>query len=152
VRAAAEVPYADDIGGLGNRRLPREGIAAELRAPGDLAVGGRKIGGTAGAEIGDSIVVGGTLLFDFDAAMMARCLDLRSERHYARLARRLERTMTTMRRELDAPPSRSIAKILLVTNLARCLGAQPKKVDVSGAERAAIAITAEQLEDVARRD
>src|SRR5271169_5090667 len=39
------------------------GIAAELRPPGDVAAGGRKIGGTAGAEIGESIVVGGTLLF-----------------------------------------------------------------------------------------
>src|SRR5271167_1294723 len=80
------------------------GIAAELRPPGDVAAGGRKIGGTAGAEIGDSVVVGGTLLFDFDTTMMARCFELPSERHYARLAWRLERSMTTMHRELGAPP------------------------------------------------
>jgi len=128
------------------------GIASELRSPGDVAVGGRKIGGTAGAEIGDSVVVGGTLLFDFDTAMMARCLALPSERHHANLARRLERTMTTIRRELDAPLSRALVKSRLVSNLARCLGAAPRNGDVSKAERAAIAVAAEQLEDLAQLD
>jgi lipoate-protein ligase A len=127
-------------------------IAAELRPPGDVAVGRHKIGGTAGAEIGESIVVGGTLLFDFDSAIMARCLQLPSERHYANLARRLERRMTTIRRELGVPPPRAIVKTGLVSNLARCLGAEPMNGDVSKAERAAIAVAAEQLEDVARRD
>jgi lipoate-protein ligase A len=54
------------------------GIASELRPPGDVGLAGRKIAGVAGAEIGDSVVVGGTLLFDFDTAMMARCLALPS--------------------------------------------------------------------------
>jgi len=128
------------------------GIAAELRPPGDVAVGGRKIGGTAGAEIGESVLVGGTLLFDFDAALMVRCLAFPSERHYARLARRLERSMTTIRRELGAPPPRAIVKTRLVSNLARCLGAEPRHGDFSGAERAAIAVAVAQLEDFARRD
>jgi lipoate---protein ligase len=128
------------------------GITAGLLSPGDVAVGGRKIAGTAGAEIGDSVVVGGILLFDFDTTMMARCLALPSERHYARLARRLEQSMTTMRRELGTPPSRAIVKTRLVANLARCLSAEPRHGDFSGAERAAIAVAAAKLEDVARRD
>lgn len=128
------------------------GIAAELRPPGDVAVRGRKIGGAAGAEIDNAIVVGGTLLFDFDTAMMARCLQLPSARHYTSLARRLERTMTTIGRELGAPPPRAIVKTRLVSNLARSLGAEPRNGDLSAAERAAIAVAAEQLEDAARRD
>jgi len=128
------------------------GIAAELQPPGDVAVGGRKIAGTAGAEIGNSVVVGGTLLFDFDTALMARCLELPTERHYTRLSGRLERTMTTIRRELGAPPPRAIVKTRLVTNFARTLGAEPRHGDFSGTERAAIAVAAAQLEDVARQD
>jgi lipoate-protein ligase A len=128
------------------------GIASELRPPGDVAVAGRKIAGAAGAEIGDSVVVGGTLLFDFDTAMMARCLALPSQRHYARLKRRLVRSMTTIRRELGASPPRAIVKTRLVVNLARCLGAEPRNGDFSGAERVAIADATTQLEDVARRD
>ena len=140
----------------GSRRASKPcrdlGIAAELRPPGDVAAGGRKIAGIAGAEIGDSVVVGGTLLFDFDTALMARCLELRSERYYTSLARRLERTMTTIRRELGAPPPRAIVKTRLVSNLARCLGTEPRNGDFSEAERAAIAVAAEQLEDEDRRD
>jgi len=128
------------------------GIAAEFRPPGDIGAGGRKIAGIAGAEIGDSVVVGGTLLFDFDTALMARCLELRSERHYTRLSRRLERTITTIRRELGLSPPRAIVKTCLVTNLARSLGAEPRHGDFSGTERAAIAVAAAQLEDVARQD
>jgi lipoate-protein ligase A len=87
-------------------------------------------------------VVGGTLLFDFDTALMARCLELRSERHYTRLARRLERTITTIRRELGLSPPRAIVKTRLVTNLARSLGAEPRHGDFFGTERAAIAVAA----------
>jgi lipoate---protein ligase len=124
------------------------GIAAELRPPGDIGAGGGKIAGIAGAEIGDSVVVGGTLLFDFDTALMARCLELRSERHYTRL----ERIKMTIRRELGLSPPRAIVKTRLVTNLARSLGAEPRHGDFFGTERAAIAVAAAQLEDVARQD
>jgi hypothetical protein len=58
--------------------------------------------------------------------------------------------MTTMRRELGAPPSRTMVKTRFVANLARRLGAEPKNAGVSEAERAAIAAAAEQLEDIAR--
>ena len=60
--------------------------------------------------------------------------------------------MTTMRRELGTPPPRAIVKTRLVSNLARCLGAESRNGEVSKAERAAIAVAAAQLEDVARRD
>ena len=128
------------------------GIAACLRPPGDIAVGGRKIGGTAGAEIGGSVVVGGTFLFDFDAVIMARCLKLPSEPFRAKVARMLERGMTTMRDELGAPPDRAMVKAHLVANLARCLDAEPQEDRMSDEESAAIAIAAERLEDAARRD
>jgi lipoate---protein ligase len=128
------------------------GIAAGLRPPGDIAVGGRKIGGTAGAEIGGSVVVGGTFLFDFDAAIMARCLKLPSEPFRAKVARMLQRGMTTMRDELGAPPDRGMVKAHLVANLARCLDAEPQEDRMTDEESAATAIAAQRLEDAARRD
>jgi lipoate---protein ligase len=128
------------------------GIAASLRPPGDIAVGGRKIGGTAGAEIGGSVVVGGTFLFGFDAAIMARCLKLPSEPFRAKVARVLERGMTTMRDELGAPPDRGLVKAHLVANLARRLDAEPQEDRMTDEESAAIAIATQRLEDAARRD
>jgi lipoate-protein ligase A len=128
------------------------GIAARLRPPGDVAVGGRKISGTAGAEIGGNVVVGGTFLFDFDAATMARCLKLPSAPFRAKVARMLERGMTTMRDELGTPPDRAMVKAHLVANLARCLDAEPQEDRMSDEESAATAIAAERLEDAARRD
>jgi lipoate-protein ligase A len=128
------------------------GIAARLRPPGDVAVGGRKISGTAGAEISGNVVVGGTFLFDFDAVIMARCLKLPSEPFRAKVARMLERGMTTMRDELGTPPDRALVKAHLVANLARCLDAEPQEDRMSDEESAATAIAAERLEDAAQRD
>jgi lipoate---protein ligase len=128
------------------------GIAARLRPPGDIAVDGRKIGGTAGAEIGGNVVVGGTFLFDFDAVIMARCLKLPSEPFRAKVVRMLERGMTTMRDELGTPPDRALVKAHLVANLARCLDAEPQEDGMSDKESAATAVAAERLEDAARRD
>jgi lipoate-protein ligase A len=128
------------------------GIAARLRPPGDVAVGGRKISGTAGAEIGGNVVVGGTFLFDFDAVIMARCLKLPSEPFRAKVARMLERDMTTMRDELGKPPDRAMVKAHLVANLARCLDAEPQGDRMTDEESAATAIAAQRLEDAARRD
>jgi lipoate-protein ligase A len=103
------------------------GISADLRPPGDIAVGGRKIGGTAGAEIGGGVVVGGTFLFDFDAAIMARCLKLPSEPLRARVAVMIERGMTTIRTEVGTPPDRAMVKTRFVANLARCLDTEPQE-------------------------
>ena len=127
------------------------GIAAELRPPGDIAVRGGKLGGTAGVEIDGSVVVGGTLLFDFDAATMARCLKLRSDKYRIRLARLLLRGLTTMRRGLGAPPCRAMVKRRLVANLACHLGAESEKTELSEAERAAIVMAGAQLADAALR-
>jgi len=128
------------------------GIAARLRPPGDIAVGDRKIGGTAGAEIGGNVVVGGTFLFDFDTVVMARCLKLPSETFRVGVARLLEQGITTMRRELGARPARAMVKARFVANLVRCLGVKPREGSITDEERAAIATAAEWLEDAARRD
>jgi lipoate-protein ligase A len=100
------------------------GIAARLRAPGEIAVESRKIGGVAGAEIGGGVVVAGIFLFDFDAVIMAHCLKLPSEPFRAKVAMMLERGMTTMRAELGASPDRATIQARFVANLARHLDAE----------------------------
>jgi lipoate-protein ligase A len=97
-------------------------------------------------------VVGGTFLFGFDAVIMARCLNLPSEPFRVKVAKMLERGMTTMRGELGAPPDRAMVRAHLVANLARHLDAELQEDRMSDEESAASAITAEWLEDATRRD
>jgi lipoate---protein ligase len=123
------------------------GIAARLRPRGDVVVDGRKIAGTAGAEICGKVIVGGTFVFDFDALLMACCLRLTSERYRTRVAKLFERGMTTIRRELGEPPARGLVKARFIANLARCLDAEPREIGPSTAGQAAIA--AETLEALA---
>jgi lipoate-protein ligase A len=52
------------------------GFAAEFRAPGEVAVGGRKVAGFAGAFEGTSLLHQGSLIVDADVAEMAELLGL----------------------------------------------------------------------------
>lgn len=52
--------------------LREQGFSAELRLPADIVVGGRKISGNAGGQLGDRVVVVGNILLDFPTEAMAR--------------------------------------------------------------------------------
>ncbi|MBP1762211.1 MAG: biotin/lipoate protein ligase-like protein, partial [Firmicutes bacterium] len=56
--------------------LDRLGVQARFRPTNDIEVGGRKISGTGGTEIGDAFLYQGTLLTDFDVDTMINCLKL----------------------------------------------------------------------------
>ena len=56
--------------------LDRLGVQARFRPANDIEVGGRKISGTGGTEIGDAFLYQGTLLTDFDVDTMINCLKL----------------------------------------------------------------------------
>jgi lipoate-protein ligase A len=56
--------------------LDRLGVKARFRPTNDIEVGGRKISGTGGTEIGDAFLYQGTLLTDFDVDTMIQCLKL----------------------------------------------------------------------------
>lgn len=49
------------------------GVQAEYRPINDIHVAGRKIGGTGAASFGESTVMAGSFMFDFDTATMAKC-------------------------------------------------------------------------------
>jgi lipoate-protein ligase A len=127
------------------------GLAARLREPSDVLVDGRKIAGAAGAEVGDTVVVGGTFLFDFDRTRMVRCLKAPSAAFGARLHRLLCGRLTTFSEELGDIPSRGRVKSRFVGNLASGLDAGPHQACISRACAPAIAAAAAQLEVVAWR-
>lgn len=114
------------------------GIAAVYRPLNDIHVDGRKIGGTAAALIGEATVLGGMFLFDFDGAVMARCLKVPSEKFRDKLRTSLEDYVTSMRRLLPAVPSREHVKARFLHHAADCLGVDPRADTVQAAEEVAI--------------
>jgi lipoate-protein ligase A len=56
--------------------LQKLGVKAQFRPKNDIEVGGRKISGTGGTEIGDAFLYQGTLLTDFDVDTMISSLKL----------------------------------------------------------------------------
>ncbi len=56
--------------------LKKLGVSANFRPKNDIEVGGRKISGTGGKELGKAFVYQGTLLTDFNVDTMMACLKL----------------------------------------------------------------------------
>lgn len=124
-------------------------IDAAYRPINDIQVGGRKIGGTAAAILDEATVLGGMFLFDFDAARMARCLRVPSEKFRDKLYKSLEDYVTSMRRLLPTLPSREAVTSLFLRHVAACLNVAPEESAISDREDAAIAAEVAQLEDPA---
>jgi lipoate-protein ligase A len=125
------------------------GIAARYRPLNDIHVDGRKIGGTAAAWIGEATVLGGSFLFDFDGATMARCLKVPSEKFRDKLATTLADYITSMAKLLPAVPPRPLVKQRYLANVAEWLGEELGERDATPAERAAIAAREKSMADPA---
>lgn len=123
------------------------GVQAEYRPINDIHVAGRKIGGTGAASIGESTVMAGSFMFDFDTATMAKCLKVPSEKFRDKLKATLDDYMTTMKRELDTPPTRQEIKRLFLKHCADCLDVTPETGEATAAEQEAIAEQEKALTD-----
>ncbi len=99
------------------------GIPAYLRPMNDIQVNGRKIGGTGAMATDEAEVLVGSLMFDFDSALMARVLKVSSEKMRDKVFQSLQDYMTTMTRELGAPPDRDRVKTLYLEHCALALEA-----------------------------
>lgn len=97
------------------------GVAAYFRPINDIHVAGRKIGGVGAAAIGQAEIVVGSLMFDFDYALMAQVLRVSSEKMRDKLYQGLHDYMTTLARELGHTPDRQAVKELYVTQCAAAL-------------------------------
>lgn len=98
------------------------GINARYRPINDIHVEGKKIGGTGAASIGEAEVMVGSLMFDFDFALMARVLKLPSEKMRDKVYQSLQEYMTTITRELGRRPERSAVVDIYVKRCRDALG------------------------------
>ncbi len=78
------------------------GIDAYLRPVNDIHVGGRKIGGTGAAQIGDALVLVGSLMLDFDRRTMSEVLSVPSEKMRDKVFESLSEYMVTIADLVDA--------------------------------------------------
>jgi len=100
------------------------GIEAYHRPLNDIHVGGKKIGGTGAASIGDAEVVVGSLMFDFDSQVMARVLKVPSEKMRDKVSQTLREYMTTITRETGRAPDRERVKAIYLDKTRAALGAE----------------------------
>lgn len=121
------------------------GLDASLRAANELEVGGRRIAGTGGGQIGDAMVVTGNILFDFDSDAMARAWRVPSEAFRRLAADGLRRYVTTLKRELPEIPLIEKVKRLLAEKYAETLGRPLVPGSLSPEEEEAIARTGTEL-------
>ncbi|MCP3998644.1 MAG: lipoate--protein ligase family protein, partial [bacterium] len=105
--------------------LNRIGIPAVHRPVNDIQVDGRKVGGTGAATIGQSMVVAGSLMFDFNYELMSRVLKVPSEKFRDKVYSTMREYLTTINRELgDDTPERSDVERILVEAFAETLATE----------------------------
>ena len=95
--------------------LNRMGIRAVHRPVNDIQVDGRKIGGTGAATVGESMIVAGSLMFDFNYELMVRVLRVPSEKFRDKMYSTMREYLTTINRELgvDAPTREEGVRVLV---------------------------------------
>lgn len=98
------------------------GIEAYHRPVNDVHVGGKKIGGTGAAQIGNAEVVVGSLMFSFDKQTMAKVLRVSSEKMRDKIVQGLEQYMTTMTELLGSVPDQEKVKQEYIRHCASALG------------------------------
>lgn len=104
------------------RVLQAFGLPATLEAVNEIEVGGRRIAGTGGGQIGEAVVVVGNLLFDFPADVMARAWRVPSP-EFRRLAEDgLRRHLATLCGTLGQRPSEEQIRRRLVRAYEESLG------------------------------
>jgi lipoate-protein ligase A len=125
--------------------LRRLGLRATLRAVNEVEVRGKRIAGTGGGQLGDAMVVTGNILFDFNYEAMVRAWKVPSAAFRGLASEGLDRYVTTLRRELDAPPAMPEVARLLVECYAEGLGRPLVPAGLTRREEEAVLRTAEEL-------
>ena len=127
--------------------LTKLGIPARYRPRNDIEVDGRKISGTGGFFDGGLIFYQGTLLIDFDPAMIIACLNVPAGKLAKHDLKSATQRVITMREVLgdELPDLRTIYDALLA-GFAEALGITPRWGEITpGEERLADRIFAEEI-------
>jgi lipoate---protein ligase len=122
------------------------GVPAYLRPVNDIHVAGKKIGGTGAAQIGESQVLVGSIMFTFDKATMARVLKVPSEKMRDKVFESLEQYMTTLAEQVRPLPDRSTVRDLYLSRVSAALG---RKIEGGEPTRRELALAAELDEQFA---
>jgi lipoate---protein ligase len=124
------------------------GVVAEFRSPNDIHVGGRKIGGTGAADIGDAFVFVGSMMLAFDHSLMARVLRFGEERLRQDVLCSIERHVTSLESLLGTRPSMDAVHEALLAGFRQELGVGPAPGSLLGIEEAKV----EELEELFASD
>lgn len=101
--------------------LDRLGIQATFRPRNDIEVNGRKISGTGGTESDGAFLFQGTMLTDFDADTMLKCLRIPVEKLKAKEIDSVKERVTCLKWELGHLPSLREIKKAIVFGFEACL-------------------------------
>jgi len=99
------------------------GVDARFKPVNDIITAeGRKISGNGAAEIDDSLILVGNIIVDFDYETMARVLRVPDAKFRDKVFKSLRENLTTLKRELDQPPSTVTILDTLIENFESVLG------------------------------
>ncbi len=99
------------------------GVEANYRPVNDIVTQeGRKIAGTGAAEIANSLVLVGNVIFDFDYQTMVQVLRVPDEKYRDKVFKSMQENLTTLQRELGQTPDWDYVTGLLTRNYEAVLG------------------------------
>ena len=116
------------------------GVPAYHRPVNDIHVAGKKIGGTGAAQLGESEVLVGSLMFTFDKATMARVLKVTSEKMRDKIFESLGQYMTTLAEQLHPLPDPVAVRDLYLERASAALG---REIAAGAPSPAELALAAE---------
>lgn len=106
------------------RGLAKLGIEARYRPLNDIEVGGRKISGTGGTEMGNSLLYHGTLLTDFAVDTMIACLKLPLKKLEDKQIRSFKERVICLREVLGYVPPMPDIKMAMAEGFAEILNVE----------------------------
>ncbi len=112
------------------------GVEAALDGLNDIAVEDRKIGGTGAGTIGEAVVVGGSIILDFDHSTMASLLRTPSDAFRSQVEEQMRRYVTSLNSEVGRDIPSGLVRDTLASQFARTLGVKLGKGALGAAELA----------------
>ncbi len=120
--------------------LDKLGVAAKYRPKNDIEVGGRKISGTGGTELGDSLLYHGTILTDFDVDTMIACLKLPLKKLENKQIESFKERVTCLREVLGVVPPMEDIKKAMADGFAEVLGVELQVAGLTDYEEKLLAL------------
>jgi lipoate-protein ligase A len=119
--------------------LQQWGLPASYRPRNDIEVGGRKICGTGGTDLGGTLLYQGTLLVDFDIEAMLRALRVPVEKLRRQEIDGMRDRVTWLTRELRRPVDYADLRQAMVTHFESELGLELVPGELTDGESAELA-------------